>query len=216
MSNANALYDLTKLAFCPNLWWNSFDQHWLLAFCHLSFDEHLSWKHRDDILTNSCHIISSLVGTVSNIVCWSGDQRIYSGQVCKFGRRATVSILPKLYQLSSGFNNLEGKPLSFSVHQAIKEYILVISPNFRFWTTVTTFSGSDNLEGKPLLLFVGQNMFWSCHQLSILDHSHNLPTTSVTVHWSDRRRLRQSGTSPSCEKRNSANPDVYNICLDFS
>ena len=132
MSNANALNDLTNLAFCPNLWWNSFDQHWLLAFCHLSFDEHLSWKHRDDILTNSCHIISSLVGTVSNIVRWSDDQRIYSGQVCKFGRRATVSILPKLYHLSSGFNNLEGKPLSFSVHQMIKEHILVMSPTFDF------------------------------------------------------------------------------------
>ena len=123
MSNTNALNDLTNLAFCPNLWWNSFDQHWLLAFCHLSFDEHLSWKQRDDILTNSCHIISSLVGTVSNIVCCSDDQRIYSGQVCKFGRRATVSILPKLYQLSSGFNNLEGKPLLFTVHQMIKEHI---------------------------------------------------------------------------------------------
>ena len=161
-------------------------------------------------------MISYLVGTVSNIVRWSDDQKIYSSQIYKFGRRAIVTILPKLYHLSSGFNNLEGKPLSFSVHQTIKEYILVISPNFRFWTTVTTFSGSDNLEGKPLLLFVGQNMFWSCHQLSILDHSHNLPTTSVTVHWSDRRRLRQSGTSPSCEKRNPANPDICHIRLGFS
>lgn len=91
--------------------------------------------------------------------------------------------------------------------------------NFRFWTTIIIVSGSD----KPLSLFVGQNMFWSCHQLSILDHRQNLVwfrqlgrKASVTVRWSDRRWLRQPGTSPSCEKRNPTNSDVCHICLDFS
>ena len=128
MSNANALYDQTDFSFLPKLLVEQFRP--ALAICHLSFDEHFSWEHRDDILTNSCHIISSLVGTVSNILCRSDYQRIYSGQVCKFDRMATVTILPKLYHLSSGFNNLEGKPLSFSAHQMIKEHILVMSSTF--------------------------------------------------------------------------------------
>ena len=132
-----------------------------LTICHLSF-EHLSWKHRDDILTNSCHIISSLVGTVSNIVCCSDDQRIYSGQVCKFGRRATVIILPKLYHLSSGFNNLEGKPLSISVHQMIKEHILVMSPTFDF---LPLLQSSDYFCHCPL---VRQEVVAPARHISIL------------------------------------------------
>ena len=99
MSNANALYDQTDFSFLPKLLVEQFRP--ALAICHLSFDEHLSWEHRADILTNSCHIISSLVGTVSNIVFCSDDQRIDSVQVCKFGRRATVTILPKLHHLLS-------------------------------------------------------------------------------------------------------------------
>ena len=203
MSNANALYDQTNLTFGL---WNSFDWHWLFVICHLKII-----SHRNDILTNSCHIISFLVGTVSNIVRWSGDQRIYSGQVCKFIRRATCHNLAKVISPIIWFQQLGRKAsVIFGSSDDQRTYSSHVT-NFRFETT--TFPGSDNLEGK---LFVGQNMFWSCHQLSILDHCHNLPTTSVTVHWSDRRRLRQSGTSPSCEKRNPANPDVCHICLGFS
>ena len=42
MSNANALYDQTDLAFCPNGWWNSFYRYWLFVNCHLKNISHES------------------------------------------------------------------------------------------------------------------------------------------------------------------------------
>ena len=165
-----------QLSFLPKLIVKQFRP--ALTICHLSF-EHLSWKHRDDILTNSCHIISSLVGTVSNIVCCSDDQRI-------------------LVKSAS----LVGGPLS----QSCQSYIT-------YHLVSTTWK-----ESLCHFRFIrwSKNIFWSCHQLSIFCHCYNLPTTSVTVRWSDRRWLRQPGTSPSCEKRNPTNSDVCHICLDFS
>ena len=143
-----------------------------LTICHLSF-EHFSWKHRDDILTNSCHIISSLVGTVSNIVFCSDDQRIDSVQVCKFGRRATVTSLPKLYQLSSGFNNLEGKPLSFSVHQMIKEHNLVMSPTFDF----------GPLSQSTLVPKTWRSCSKSCCYPHIIRHTEKLVQPLLMMHY---------------------------------
>ena len=82
MSNAIALCYLTNFSFLPKFMVEQFRP--ALAICHLSFEEHLSWKLRDDILTNSCHIISSLVGTVLNIVHWSHDEGTYSSEDTNF------------------------------------------------------------------------------------------------------------------------------------